>query len=144
MEEEILVSGAVVFRTRGGKTLWLLVKPGKDDTWQLSKGVVRRGESSVRTAIRTVSETLGIRGRVLEEAGRAKINSTRDGHSFSRRIIYYLMQQKGKEVRDLMIQFAWADFVKTHHKLSTVQEKRILHQARSLLAEWQKQEQNSL
>ena len=144
MEEEILVSGAVVFHTRGGKTFWLLVKPGKDDTWQLPKGVVRRGESSVRTAIRTIDETLGIRGRVLEEAGRATINSTRDGHSFSRRIIYYLMQQKSKEPRDLMTQFAWADFVRTHHKLSTAQEKRILNQARSLLSEWEKQEQNNL
>lgn len=139
MEDEILLAGAAVFRVRAGRTSWLLVKPTSDDTWQLPKGVVRRGESSVRTAIRTISELVGMRGRVLEEAGRTTQTARRSGAALAKKFIYYLVQQKGREdtlTVNTSAKVIWADFSRAREKLAS-SEKRMLVQARQTLSEWQ-------
>lgn len=139
MEDEVLVSGAVVFRTRGEKVSWLIIKPGNDDVWQLPKSVVRRGESSVRTAIRVLAEMAGLRVRVIEEAGRTTITSRRKGGSLSKKLIYYLVLQKGKDDANKNgTKISWVDFTRARDKLAS-SEKRILIQAKQALIEWQKQ-----
>lgn len=139
MDDEILVAGSAVCKQRAGKTYWLLVRPGKEDSLQLPKVIVRRGESSVRAAIRSVSEMAGIRGKVLEEAGRTTVFSTRDGKSLFRRIIYYLMQQRGKDENAPTARVFWSEFIRARSKLSSL-EQRILAQARTTLTEWQQQQ----
>lgn len=141
MDDEVLVSTAVVFKTRAGKNSWLLVKLDSNEAWQLPKGVVRRTESSVRAAIRTLSELAGVRGRVLEEVGKTSSKTGRNGKILTRRIIYYLMQQRGKD--DGVIGSArtsWVNARKLRGKLKSTPERRIIFQARKLLVEWQKQE----
>lgn len=142
MDDEVLVSVAVVFKTRAGRNSWLLVKSGSDE-WQLPKGVVRRTESSVRAAIRMLSEFAGIRGRVIEEVGKTSTRSGHDGKSFTRRTIYYLMQQRGKDGVIASAKTAWVNPKKIRGKLKSATERKIIIQARHLLGEWQKQDLES-
>lgn len=139
--EEVLLSGGVVFKERGRKVSWLIFRPGKDEEWQLLKVLVRSEESSVRAIIRTIS-TLGLRSSVIEEVGRVSTTTTRNGSPLNRRIIYYLIQQKGKdgEVTASYAKIEWSKYPVAKSKLTTLAEKRILFQARKILAEWRKQQ----
>lgn len=146
MSEETLVAGAAIFRRKDGKTSWFVVKTDGDSGWQFPKGTVRRGESSVRAAIRTVGETAGLGARVLEEAGRATASTTKDGKQVTEKIIYYLMQQMVAlevnpqyfQVNPQYFQVSWYNYPKAKQKLALSREKRILSQANQTLREWLK------
>lgn len=139
-EEQVLIGGALMFRERGGKTAWLVVKPEEDDEWQLPKGLVYREESSVRAVIRTLGKLVGLRSAVLEEVGRVNSTTTSKGSPLVRRIIYYLVQLKGKlEVDGVLVKLQWLEFASAKSKLGTQAEKKMLIQARNVLSQWRKQ-----
>lgn len=139
-EEQVLIGGALMFRERGGKTSWLVVKPEKNDEWQLPKGLVYREESSVRAVIRTLGKLAGLRSAVLEEVGRINSTTTSKGSPLARRIIYYLVQLRGKlEVDDVPVKLQWLEFVSAKSKLGTQAEKKMLIQARDVLSQWRNQ-----
>lgn len=138
MNDEVLVSTAVVFKTRASKNVWLLVNTGEGEGWQLPKSVVRRTESSVRAALRTLSELAGIRGRVIEEMGKATAKSGRNGKSITRRTIYYLIQQRGKDLIPATAKTTWVDGRGFKGKIKSAIERKILLQSRKFLLEWQK------
>lgn len=142
-EEQVLIGGALMFRERGGKTSWLVVKPEADDEWQLPKGLVYREESSVRAVIRTLGKLAGLRSAVLEEVGRVSSTTTSKGNPLSRRIIYYLVQLRGKlEVDDIPVKRQWLEFASAKSRLGTQAEKKMLIQARGVLSQWRKQAVN--
>lgn len=127
MADTKLTSGAVLFRRKNGKTFWFLAKTQESDSWEIPKGVVRRGESSVRTAIRTVDEEANIAARVLEEAGRAG------------EVIYYLMQQLGSfGGKPRYAQVLWNSYALAKQRLGSASERRIITQANQVLREWLK------
>lgn len=65
-------AGGVVYRTSGGGTEYLLVRPkGSSDGWVLPKGHIQSGESHVRAAVREVAEEAGVAARPLGLVGRA-------------------------------------------------------------------------
>lgn len=141
MEDEVLVSSAVVYKSRAGKNSWLLVKTG-DEQWQLPKGVVRRTESSVRAAIRTLSEMAGIRGRIIEEVGKSSVRSGKGSKALVRRTIYYLMQQRGKDGIEATARVVWVNPNNIRGKVKSATERKMLVEARKLLSEWQKDSRN--
>ena len=65
-EQTILVSVPVIARKDGAKIRWFIVKQSDENGWELPKVVVRKVESSVRAAIRSVSEQGGMRSQVYE------------------------------------------------------------------------------
>lgn len=140
--EEILVAGAVVYKIRAGKVFWLLVRPNKDEGWQLPKGVVRRGESSVRAAMRVILELVNLKCKVIEEAGRTTVNTTKNGSPMTKKFIFYLIQQRGKsgeEALGVLSKLTWGEFKTASKKLTNQMERKILFRAKITLAEWQKQ-----
>lgn len=141
MEDEVLVSSAVVYKNRGGKNSWLLVKSGEEE-WQLPKSVVRRTESSVRAAIRTLSEMAGIRGRIIEEVGKSSVRSGKGSKALIRRTIFYLMQQRGKDGIEGTARVVWVDPKNIRGKVKSATERKMLVEARKLLSEWQKDSRN--
>ncbi|MBI4059117.1 NUDIX domain-containing protein [Candidatus Microgenomates bacterium] len=143
MADEIFVSGALVFKPRGKKTLWLVVKPSHEDAWQLPKGVVRPGESSVRAAMRTVSKLTGLRANVVEEISRINTTTTRNSAPIPRRTLYYLMEGKEKDIEVEVtpnVRLEWKEFPTAKSRLATLTEKKILSQGRSVLASWYKRD----
>lgn len=137
--QQVIIGGAVVFKENRGRRQYLLVK-GKDDVdWEIPKVTARRGESSVRAAIRLASEQGGMATRVLEEAGRTVGSVVSNGKSISQKFFYYLMFQKGGS-SDLIgfDQFKWLEHGDALKKLGTKKEKDILKDAKDVLKEWEK------
>jgi ADP-ribose pyrophosphatase YjhB (NUDIX family) len=89
-------AGGVVFRTRLGKTQYLLVEAKNDpDQWVLPKGHVEEGESHRETAVRKVHEETGVWARIVHDLGDAAW--TIDGKVVTTR--FFLMQAMGRGLR---------------------------------------------
>lgn len=135
---EKLITGIVLCRKRRGKIEWFLAR-AKDKKWELPKELVRRGESSVGAAIRFLGEELGIRARVLEEAGRtiSKANGSKDT---SQKLIFYLMSltdgdfQKSRKVEEAR----WLPFAAATRNLALERERKVLRQANNVFKAWEK------
>jgi len=135
----ILISGAIVFKEGRNKNYWLLTKQKEGDNWELTKSIVRRGESSVRTVIRVMGEKGGMSVRVLEEAGRINGATSVNGRTLTQKYIYYLVIVKS--VPKELIGFTdhvWLDYQTTLRKLSTKKEKDVLKKAYAVYKIWKK------
>jgi ADP-ribose pyrophosphatase YjhB (NUDIX family) len=138
-QNTLLVSGAVVAKIESGKIKWFLTKQAKTNDWEIPKVVVRKGESSVRAALRIMGEKGAMTTRVLEEAGRAGGVTTVGDKTVPQRHIYYLMilrQTAGEAIG--FEESAWYDFGVAGRKLASKRESSILKQAKGILEEWRK------
>ncbi|MBI4033052.1 MAG: hypothetical protein HY377_00825 [Candidatus Blackburnbacteria bacterium] len=136
----VLVAGIVAYRDKRGQTEWFVIKTAESSGWELPKRDVRRGESSVRAAIRLMDD-VGESARVLEEAGRATVSTTSDGESIDQKLIFYLMRRgTGGMVGITKVEGKWMPYASAKRGLSLVREQRILQQANSTLRAWQRQE----
>ena len=143
--QEMLIGAAVLFRDYRGKRQYLLVKGKEEDGWEVPKVIVRRGESSVRAAIRMTGEQIGITARVLEEAGRGSGPANLNGKSVSQKYYYYLMMQRAKGGEILGFNdFVWLEFEKAYKKLDLKKEKEILRNSKPILKEWEKTKKHKM
>ena len=136
---QISVGGAILFRDYRGKRQYFVVQ-GKDGKgWEIAKVMVRKGESSVRGAIRMVSEQGGMSARVLEEAGRYNTTAIVNGKSIPQKFYYYLMLQKGGPSEMIGFEvFKWAEYGDALKKLNSKKEKEMLKDGHDVLKEWEK------
>lgn len=135
----ILVSGAVVFKESRGNTRWLITKQTSDGVWEIPKIIVRRGESSVRAAIRMMGEKGGMSTRVIEEVGRAGGVTSVNNRTFPQRYLYYLMLMKytsGESVG--FADYQWLDYNQALKRLSSKREKAILRRANIEYKNWKR------
>lgn len=136
---QITIAGAVIIRDLRGKPGFLLSKKREQEDWEIPKIIVRKGESSVRAAIRMANEQGGMSARVLEEAGRSSGVATVGGKTVSQKFYYYLMLQKaGGEILGFE-EFDWLDYPKAVRRLGLKREKDILKSARDIYKAWEKQ-----
>ena len=139
------MSGAVVLRDHRGKRQFLVVKGKENGEWEVPKVIVRKGESSVRAAIRMTGEQVGITARVLEEAGRSTGITVINGKSIPQKYFYYLMMQRAKGGEVLGFNdFAWLEFDKAYKKLEFKKEKDILKASKPILKEWEKTKKHKM
>lgn len=140
----ILISGSVIYRRIKDKPQWFLVKMGEDTGWEIPKTTARRGESSVRAAIRSMAEQGGMRGKVIEEAGRNSSTATVNGKPLPQRNLYYLMIQK--EAGEVLgfPEYDWLEYEKAARRLTLKREKQMLKNARDILKELDKKRKKRL
>jgi 8-oxo-dGTP pyrophosphatase MutT (NUDIX family) len=137
--QQILIGGALVFRDNRGKRQWLVVKQKDEGDWEIPKVTVRKGESSVRAAIRMTSEQAGMSARVLEEAGRGTGNTVINGKTIPQKYFYYLMVQKAGGVEVIGFNdFKWLEYGEAVKKIALKKEKDILKSGKEVLKEWEK------
>ena len=135
----ILISGAVVYKDDNGKDKYFLVKEPDGKGWEIPKVVVRKGESSVRAALRMMGEKGAMTTKVLEEAGRAGGVTTTNGKTFPQRYLYYLMVLKSKPVEVVGFgENVWVDSTSAIRKVSSKREKQMLKSAKDTLKEVRK------
>jgi hypothetical protein len=135
----VLISGAVLFKEVRGKRRWFIVKQGDEDKWEIAKVFVRKGESSVRAAIRMMGEQGGMSTKVLEEAGRSGGVTTINSKTLPQRHLYYLMiLQSGVKEAIGFANYQWLEYTKAIRKLSSKRERAMLRQARQELNKWKK------
>jgi len=137
----VLVSGAVVFKEGRGKRRWFIVMQGEEDGWEIPKVFVRKGESSVRAAIRMMGEQGGMTTQVLEEAGRAGGVTTVNEKILPQRHLYYLMVLlPGVNEAIGFDKSQWLEYAKAVRALSSKRERAMLRQARKELRKWKKRQ----
>ncbi|QQS39097.1 NUDIX domain-containing protein [Candidatus Woesebacteria bacterium] len=135
----VLISSTVTAKQKGEKDDWFLVKTSDDGEWEFPKTIVRKGESSVRAAIRLMGEQAGMTARVLEEAGRAGGVTTINDKTVPQRHLYYLMielSSAGEAVG--FTKGEWFPYAQATRKLSSKRDQSMLKAARKELAEWKK------
>lgn len=139
---QVFVGGALVFKDTGRRHLFLITK-GKAGDWEIPKATARRGESSVRAAIRLTGEQMGMDARVLEEVGRATGAVTVNGRVINQKIYYYIMIYKSAGEIMGFEDTKWFDFVQAKKSVSLKKEKEALDGARRFLKEWAKKKEKS-
>jgi ADP-ribose pyrophosphatase YjhB (NUDIX family) len=136
----VLVAGAIVFREQHDKPEWFLNKHQEGDVWEIPKVTVRKGESSVRAALRMMGEKAFMATRVLEEAGRAGGAANINGKAVSQRHIYYLMLSKSSPKESVGFPGAeWFDYSQAVKKLNSKREKTMLKVANEMYKKWKKE-----
>lgn len=141
--QEKLITGSAVCRRRKSQTQWLLVRATKNGGWEFPKDSVRRGESSVSAIIRYLNEAVGLRARIIEEAGRATVSSTSKGETQEEKLVFYLACLAGGQVQNGHIKrkdMKWFSSALAAKNLSLARERRILKQANNVFKEWQKEQ----
>ncbi|MBI2267952.1 MAG: NUDIX domain-containing protein [Candidatus Blackburnbacteria bacterium] len=142
---EQLVAGATVYRKRNGSPpLWLVIKNEQDGDWELPKGLVRRGESSVGSILRILREEGGMVVEIIEEAGRATASRTKNGSRSTDKIIFYLSEMHSSLFSESIYytQEKWLAYSRAKKALGLEREKRILKQANDTLKECLKKRKN--
>ena len=136
---QITVSGAIVFKEYRRKKLFMVVKQTEAGKWEIPKVTVRRGESSVRASLRMIGEMAGMNARVLEEAGRTTAVVSLNGKSIPQKTYYYLLIHKaGGEILGFQ-DFVWLEYGKAQKKLELKREKEMLRGAKDVLKKWEKE-----
>ncbi len=137
-QKTILVGVAVVYKKVKGKPAWFLVKPKEDSDWELPKTNARRGESSVRSAIRMMGEQAAMNVKVLEEVGRAAGTAVVGGKPLPQKTIYYLILFK--EANEVLgfVDYLWLDYTKAVRKFKNKKDLAMLKIARDLLKSLEK------
>jgi len=136
----VLVSGAIVFREKGKDVEWFLVKLSDDDGWEIPKVAVRKGESSVRAALRMMGEKAAMTTRVLEEVGRAGGVTNLNGKTLPQRHLYYLMLSKFDANEAIgFSEYAWLGHAQAMRKTSSKREKTMIKEAKLAYKKWKKE-----
>jgi len=106
---------------------------------EIPKVIVRKGESSVRAAIRLTSEQGGMTTRVLEEAGRFSATTIINGKSVPQKFYYYLLLQKGGSSELIgFAEFKWLEYGEAVKRVPLKREKEMFRSGREVLKLWEK------
>jgi len=125
-------AGGVVFRTKSGKTEYLLVEATNDPgQWVLPKGHVEEGELPRETAVREVHEETGVWARIVHDLG--DVSCSVNGTVVTTR--FFVMRalsrglRKDKERRHewlaLQVAVARASYAETRSLLEAADQQRI-------------------
>ena len=94
-------AGGVVFRTRRGKTEYLLVEATDDPAqWVLPKGHVEEGEQHRETAVREVHEETGVWARIVGDLGEVSYSVNGAAKLKSRELDLRAMDNSKKREQD--------------------------------------------
>lgn len=136
-----LSAGSIVFKKKGKKIFWLVVKPRESDEWCFPKSHLKGGENSVMAAKRGAKEKAGIETELLEKIGIDNFSLYQDKKRISETVIFYLIEYLqnseesfGKETEKVI----WLPLKKALEKLTLVKEKKFLRQAADLLKKIEK------
>ncbi|MCX7928416.1 MAG: NUDIX domain-containing protein [Patescibacteria group bacterium] len=139
----VLETVTIVCKEENNKLLWFLVKTLENSNWEFPHVLVRKGESSVRAALRIISQQANINAKVLEEVGRLDTFTNLNGKTIPKKVIYYLLLAKhvGKEAVGFF-ESSWCDYAKALKKLNNKNDLSMLKNARDTFKVWKKQNAN--
>jgi len=134
----ISIGGAVVYKeSRGKRFFWLIGTEGNG--WEIPKVTARRGESSVRAALRMAGETAGMNTKVLEEVGRHSTMVLVNGKPIAQRLYYYLLVFKSAGEVLGFTKSQWMNYKKALKAITLKREKEVLKSAEDLLRQWDRE-----
>lgn len=135
-ERQFSAGGAVYKTSKKGNIKWLLIKPTGTDRWQLPKGKIDKGESTIEAALREVKEEGGVETKIIKKIGSSSYFYVFEDTKCFKTVTYFLMElvKKTKEGHDNEIdEVKFEEFEKAHELLSFKDDKNILKKAKEIL-----------
>lgn len=143
--QEMSVTGAILFRDKRGKKQYLLVKTKDSKDWEIPKTIVRRGESSVHAVLRLTGEQCAMSTRILEEVGRYNANAVLNGKAVVQKYYYYLMMLRSGGDEILAFDAStWVDLSTAAKKVTDKKEKQMLTDTKGVLKIWEKEKKHKV
>lgn len=139
--QEQISAGGVAFRRNGPSIEVVLIAVGEANRWQLPKGLIDKDERVDAAAMREVQEETGITTTLLQLID--KIEYWYVGHRHNQRVrfhklvYFYLLEfQSGDtSLHDHEVNEArWFEIDEAHEVLAFQNEKKIVAQAKTMLA----------
>ncbi|MEK6286378.1 MAG: NUDIX hydrolase [Acidobacteriota bacterium] len=133
-------AGGVAFRKQGGKLEVALISVGRDNRWQLPKGVVDKNESTEDAAVREVREEAGADTEVVDRIDKVEywyFAKEKGGRVRYHKFVYfYLLRYKSGDVSghdDEVNEARWVEISDAIKLLAFDSEKRIVEKAKELI-----------
>ena len=133
-------AGGVAFRTHEGRIEVALISVGRDNRWQLPKGLVDRGESSEEAALREVREEAGIGTEMIDRIDRVEYwyfsNEQEQRVRYHKFVYFYLLRYKSGDVLDHdqeVNEARWVGIDDAIEMLAFESEKKVMERAKGLI-----------
>lgn len=130
-------AGGVVFRVEKNSIFVLLISTRGGQVWALPKGLIEKGESPEKAAIREIEEETGIRGKIVDELGEVSYWFRLKDEKYFKTVKYYLVQySEGSINPDFEVDSAeWFEIDEALKRLTYKSDREILEKAMEKLSE---------
>ena len=126
-------AGGAVFKKRGDKILWLIIKPAGKDRWQFPKGLIDKGEKEEETAIREVEEEGGVKVKLIKKIKDINYFYFFEGQRVFKTVKYYLMEFEGSSQRghdEEVDEVKFLEYEEAYKLLTFKNDKDVLKEAK--------------
>lgn len=130
-------AGGVVFKVEKNSIFVLLISTRGGHVWALPKGLIEKGESPEKAAIREIEEETGIKGRIVDELGEVSYWFRLKDEKYFKTVKYYLVQySEGSINPDFEVDSAeWFEIDEALKRLTYKSDREILEKAMEKLSE---------
>jgi 8-oxo-dGTP diphosphatase len=135
-------AGGVAYRKTGATIEVALISVGKDNRWQLPKGIVDPGETPEVTAVREVREEAGLQTELLEQLEKIEYwyvgNKGRQRVRFHKFVYFYLLRYSSGNIQDHdweVNEARWVEISQAQQLLAFKSEKLVVAKAAEHIAQ---------
>ena len=131
-------AGGVMFRELDGRVEVAMIAVKGGSLWCLPKGIVDRGETREKSALREVEEETGLKGRILKEIGQITYwyFIKADNAKCKKTVYFYLMQYESGNTADHdheVDDAAWFPIEEAIGKAAYKGDRQILEKAKGMI-----------
>jgi mutator protein MutT len=131
-------AGGVAFRSVEGRAEVALISVGKDNRWQLPKGIIDKGESTETAAVREVREEAGINTTPLSLIDKIEYWYYGKGERvrFHKFVYFYLLRYESGDVTnhdDEVNEARWVEIDEAIGMLAFESERKIVEAAKKMI-----------
>ena len=138
--KEQVSAGGVVFRGDDGKIEVVIISVGRQNRWQLPKGMVEKGESPETAAVREAREEAGVSSEVVQliETIEYWYAGLENGIRvrFHKRVHFFLLRYLSGDTKDHdweVNEARWVPIDDATSQLAFDNERRVMERARELI-----------
>jgi 8-oxo-dGTP diphosphatase len=135
-------AGGVAYRKTGATIEVALISVGKENRWQLPKGIVDPGETPEITAVREVREEAGLQTELLEQLEKIEYwyvgNKGGQRVRFHKFVYFYLLRYSSGNIQDHdweVNEARWVEISQAQQLLAFKSEKLVVAKAANSIAQ---------